>query len=261
MNPVLSEILSTGQVLKRDGTAIPLNYNISAQEGAMIQQAIRQVRPRVTLEIGFTYGISTLFICEALREVGGERHIVIDPAPIEGWLEVGLHNVERAGYTSMIELHNESSHRVLPALEREGRRVGVAVIDGWHTFDYAFVDFFYVDRLLDTGGIVIFDDTRYYPAVRKVARYVAEHRRYEPLANDAPHPPSARRAWFERLTSVLRMRALAPVTTPIIRPDVLRPDSRIRLPLDNHIAFRKVSDDLLGDGSNGTRRWDQHIDF
>jgi len=261
MNPVLFEILATGRVVRRDGTIIPLDYNISEQEGAMIQRAIRHVRPRVTLEIGLAYGISTLFICEALKEVGGERHIVIDPASIDGWLDVGLFNVERAGYSSLLELHNEPSHRVLPALERDGRRVGVAVIDGWHTFDYALVDFFYVDRLLETGGIVMFDDTRHYPAIRKVARYVAEHRRYAPMANEPAEPATRRRAMFDRLTSVLRVSALAPLTTRLIRPDVLRPDRALGLPLDNHIAFRKVSEDLLGDGSNGTRRWDQHVDF
>jgi hypothetical protein len=86
MNPVLAEILDTGQVATPDGSTVPLNYNISAEEGATLQRLIRAVKPRVTLEIGFAYGVSTLFICEALAEVGGERHIVIDPLP-DGRLE------------------------------------------------------------------------------------------------------------------------------------------------------------------------------
>jgi hypothetical protein len=27
------------------------------------------------------------------------------------------------------------------------------------------------------------------------------------------------------------------------------------------VALRKNGDDVLGDGRNGSRRWDQHIDF
>jgi predicted O-methyltransferase YrrM len=261
MNPVLTEILSTKRVLKRDGSTIPLDYGISEHEGVTLQRLMREVRPRVTLEIGFAYGISTLFICEALREVGGERHIVIDPGPLDGWLDVGLFNTERAGYASMLEFRNESSHRALPALEREGCHVQLAVIDGWHTFDYTFVDFFYVDRILDVGGIVMFDDTEHYPAVRKVARYVAIHRRYVPLPNEPTRRPTRRRAMFNRLTSVLRTRPLGLLAKDLIRPDVLQPDAELGLPADNHIAFRKVGDDTLGDGSGGTRKWDQHVDF
>ena len=261
MNSVLVEILNTKRVLKRDGTVIPLDYGISVQEGTMLQRLIREVKPRITLEIGMAYGISTLFICEALQEVGGERHIVIDSGPVEGWLETGLFNVERAGYRSLVEFRNESSHRALPALEREGLHVGIAVIDGWHTFDYAFVDFFFVDRLLDVGGVVIIDDTEYYPAIRKVARYVATHRRYVPLANEPVRQPTRRRAMFNRLTSVLRTPLLRPLARHLVRPDVLQLDAALGLPPDNHIAFRKLGDDLLGDGSNGTRKWNQHIDF
>jgi predicted O-methyltransferase YrrM len=261
MNPVLAEILSTKRVLKRDGTTIPLDYNISDSEGTALQRLIREVKPRVTLEIGMAYGISTLYICEALKDVGGERHIVIDPGPVEGWLDAGLFNVERAGYASLLEFHNDSSHRVLPALEREGRRVGVAVIDGWHTFDYTFVDFFYVDRLLDVGGVVMFDDAEYYPAIRKVARYVATHRRYAALANEPVRKATTSRAMFNRLTGVLRSRALSRLSRHLIRPDVLQPDATLGLPLDNYIAFRKLGDDVLGNGSEGTRGWNQHIDF
>jgi hypothetical protein len=47
----------------------------------------------------------------------------------------------------------------------------------------------------------------------------------------------------------------------VIRPDVLEDDSVLGLPPDNHIAFQKLGDDLLGDGSDGTRRWDQHVEF
>jgi hypothetical protein len=51
-----------------------------------------------------------------------------------------------------------------------------------------------------------------------------------------------------RLTSVLRMRALALVTTAADSSRRLRPDSDPTA-VDNHIAFRKVSDDPLGDAT------------
>ena len=195
MNPVLADILSTGRIATPDASTVPLNYNISAEEGMALQRFIRATKPRVTLEVGLGYGVSTLFICEALADVGGERHIVIDPDQEIGFKGIGLFTVKRAGYASLIDFHGESSHRVLPALDKAGDRVGLALIDGWHTFDYVLVDFFYIDRLLNVGGIVMFDDTRFYPAVRKVARYVATHRQYVPLANEGAPPQSFRPAY------------------------------------------------------------------
>jgi predicted O-methyltransferase YrrM len=39
---------------------------------------VRELRPELTLEIGFAYGVSTLFITEALRQNGRGHHIVVD---------------------------------------------------------------------------------------------------------------------------------------------------------------------------------------
>jgi hypothetical protein len=54
---------------------------------------------------------------------------------------------------------------------------------------------------------------------------------------------------------------LRPVTRHLLRPDILVPDSALGLNSSDFAAFEKTGDDLPGDGSNGTRRWDQHIDF
>lgn len=260
MNPILSEMLATRRVQTRDGSVVPLDSEISIAEGAALQGFIRARRPRVTLEVGCAFGVSTLFICEALAEVGGHKHIVIDPDQEHGWKGIGLYNAERAGFRSLVEFHGESSYRVLPVLEATGERVGVALIDGWHTFDYAMVDFFFVDRLLDVEGILVLDDTAAYPAIRKLARYIATHRRYEVAGLSAAATAPAR--WLSRAVSgALSSLPIRGVGHRVIRPDILRPDSALGLPPDNFIAFRKTADDVLGNGAGGTRRWDQHSDF
>jgi predicted O-methyltransferase YrrM len=261
MNPVLAEILATRTVVAPDGSTIPLNYEISLEEGAAIQRLIRELKPRVTLEVGCAYGVSTLYICEALAEVGGERHIVIDPFQEQGWKGLGLFSAKRAGFGDLIEFHKEPSHLALPALVKAQRRVDFALIDGWHTFDYVMVDFFYVDLLLTVGGIAMLDDTGFYPAIRKVARYIATHRRYAPIDNGIRRTFSAKRRALNAVSALLGTQPLRAATKYILRPDILQPDSALGLPGGNFIAFRKVTDDPLGDGSSGTRRWDQHVDF
>jgi predicted O-methyltransferase YrrM len=261
MNAVLAEILTTSKVKAPDGSTVTVDHHIHADEGEALQALIRATRPRVTLEIGFAYGISTLYICEALDEVGGSRHIVIDPKQSDVWRNIGLFTVKRSGYGRLIELHQESSHRTLPILEQAGQRIDLALIDGWHTFDYVLLDFFYVDRLLNVGGVVVFDDTFFYPAIRKVARYVAKHRNYVPIGNDGTPLSLVRRRTLSIVLFVLQLPGLRLIAKRLLRPEILQPDCNLNLPSTNFIAFRKVADDLLGDGSVGTRRWDQHIEF
>jgi predicted O-methyltransferase YrrM len=276
MNPVLSQMLATGSVRTADGSTIPLNSEVSAEEGLALQELIRLHKPRVTLEVGLAYGVSALFICEALAEVGGEKHIVIDPyqrgvrsmdfvagpshAMRVGFDGLGLANLDRAGYARLVEFHDEPSYRALPALEAAGQRIDFAFIDGWHTFDYVMLDFFYVDRMLRAGGIVVLDDTG-YPAIRKLARYIATHRSYAVVGGGAGRPPSMKRRLFNALTAALRVPLLSGVSRRLIRAEVLEPDASLGVPSGNFIAFRKTAEDVLGDGSGGSRRWDQHHDF
>src|SRR6516225_9944568 len=80
MNSVLSEILNTGTTKTADGTStIKLHSSISTSEGQLLQRLVRQLNPTVSLEVGLAYGVSALFICDALNVRNGTQHIVIDP--------------------------------------------------------------------------------------------------------------------------------------------------------------------------------------
>src|SRR5262245_3797937 len=90
---VLEEILRREVVRTAAGDELPLHSHISRGEGALLQQIVREVRPTVSLEIGLAYGVSAMFLCEALQEVGADVHIVVDPNQEEEWRGVGLHNL------------------------------------------------------------------------------------------------------------------------------------------------------------------------
>ena len=177
-----------------------------------------------------------------------------------GWRGIGRFTVERAGYAPLLEFHGESSHQVLPMLERQGRRIDLAFIDGWHTFDYALIDFFYADRLLNVGGVIMLDDMG-YPAVRKLARYILTHRRYERLGSGQPSPRSLKRRALSGATAVLRAPLLRRISEHLLRPDALVTDRRLGLDSGTFLTLEKKGEDVLGDGSNDSRRWDQHTDF
>jgi Methyltransferase domain len=70
-----------------------------------------------------------------------------------------------------------------PGLLEEGIKPDFAFVDGMHTFDYAFTDFFFLDKMLKPGGVIIFDDLG-YPSIRKLCRSSSE----TSIIQSAPRP-------------------------------------------------------------------------
>ncbi len=258
MNTVLEGILTDGYVTSADGSIFDVFAQVDRSHGELLQEVIHLVRPAQLLEIGLACGISSLFICDALREIGGVKHTIIDPFQFDDTLKgVGLHNLEKAGYHNLIEFHEDKSHNVLPRFHAEGRRFDFAFIDGSHLFDYVFVDFYYVDLLLRPGGAIVFHDALSYPAVRKVCRYMLTNRAYRVLR------PSVEAIRHESLTRRLAMSApgISHFIKEKFKPEVIESDSRLGLPFYDCIAFEKIRDDLTGECSNESRRWDFHREF
>ena len=133
------------------------------------------------------FGISTLCLCDALcrntpLENGKRPHLVVmDPFQHGSlWQGVGLEQVRSAGFGDVVEFHERSSHAVLPELAAKEYRIQFAFIDGSHMFDHTLIDFFYVDQMLETGGVIVFDDVG-LQSVDAVVRFVLANRHYEPV--------------------------------------------------------------------------------
>jgi predicted O-methyltransferase YrrM len=237
MNQVLADILQSKRSLGRDGkSSIDVHSTISAEEGEMLSRLIAERKPKVSLEIGLAFGISALFICDAMKQAGpNPRHIVIDPAqnaPAH-WQGVGLANLERAGFGGFVEFIEKPSQIALPQLVAAGRKIDFAFIDGEHLFDHVLVDFFFVDQLLDVGGIVVFDDTS-WPSIRTVARFVASNRNYKVVG----------KVGTDEAAKSNRLRHCS--------PESLLADKRLGLE-GQCIAFEKLAED--------TRQCDDHVEF
>ena len=79
MNSVLKRILETGHARAANGELVKVFGNIPAEEGEFLQKIIAEVKPKVSLEVGLAFGVSALFICDALTKVQASRHIIIEP--------------------------------------------------------------------------------------------------------------------------------------------------------------------------------------
>jgi len=249
MNHVLAELLKTGVVVSESGKTHQVHSHIPLQEGHFLQEIVSEVRPSVSREVGLAYGVSALFICDALAHLPNPRHIVIDPHQLQpssthmSFEGMGLQNLRKAGYEHLIEFHGSPSYLSLPSLVSQGTKVDFAFIDGWHTFDFASVDFFYVDLLLRCGGVVVIDDTD-FPSVWKLCHYIVTNRDYS-VTHCLPREEAATRnplRWLGRKSFLACARGLWHVT-----------HHAGLIPYSRCIAFRKEAND--------SRSWDFHRTF
>ena len=178
MNPVLQKMMQTNKVIDHQGSAIDLHSNFGEQAGQMLQKWIKNVDCQNTVEVGLAFGVSSLYILDELASNSGSMHHGIDPMQFnDRWHGLGLENIKRAGLDQYYKFYQEPSFTALPRLYESGKRFQFALIDGWHTFDYTLVDFFYIDKLLDINGVVVFDDVG-YKAIRKVVTFVLSNLDY-----------------------------------------------------------------------------------
>ncbi len=190
--PVLAEIYRDGVVALPSGDSRAVeSTGVGRHEGQRIYEMVLRERPQRTLEVGMALGLSSLWICQALSELGTGHHIAIDPHQAGEFGNAGLANVARAGCAERLTFYEEPSHRVLPRLEAQGLKVDLIFIDGMHLFDYAFVDLFFADRLLRPGGMLIFHDVG-LPGVAKVVRFAVGNLGYVE-ESQPPGTPRARR--------------------------------------------------------------------
>ncbi len=180
MNDLLTTILDTGVVTTPDGESRKLHSNMPRLEGELIQAWVAQQQPQRLLEIGFAYGISTLFICDALGTVDGVQYDIIDNSQRSEWESVGIANMKHAGYGDVYNLHEEDSTLRLSRMVSEGRRFDFVLVDSWHAFDHTLVEFFYINRMLDVGGVVVFDDF-HTAGIKKLTAYIDTYDFYDQL--------------------------------------------------------------------------------
>jgi len=150
---------------------------VTPQEGEFLRRLASGADIRNTVEVGFANGISTLYICSGTAAKPNARHTAIDPGQRTVFKGNGIANVKRAGF-DFLRLIEEPSEVALPRLLQEGEIFDLAFIDGWHTADQTMLDFYYVDRIVRPGGIVIFDDAT-MPSVNKVLHYIAKIPNYK----------------------------------------------------------------------------------
>lgn len=128
----------------------------------VLRRLMLERRPQRTLEVGLSLGGSALVAAASHRDNGAapaRQHTSIDPNQAHDWDNAGLSALQRAGLRGYTDFRPFISAIALPALAAEAARFGLIYVDGSHLFDDVFIDAYYGFRLLEPGGVILFDDS------------------------------------------------------------------------------------------------------
>lgn len=185
MNPVpcklLYEIYESRQVIDPQGGVHKLDQAANIRYCEALFNLVVNLKPKNVVEVGMANGCTSVAILAGLEHNGGEGKLVsIDPGQTSQWKQVGVETVRRAGYAHRHTLMQDFNYNALPKLLAQGFKAELGYIDGWHTFDYCLLDWFYIEKMLTPGGVVGFNDS-HFRAVHKVIKFVMSHRHYQEI--------------------------------------------------------------------------------
>ncbi len=150
-----------------DNNISRINSAIKSQEGNFITEMIQLHHLKSCLEVGCAFGISAMYILSSGEDV---TLISIDPFQSTQWNNNGKKLIKQLNMNHRHKIIEDKSYNALPMLLSK-HKFDFIFIDGWHTFDYTLIDFFYSFLLLNIGGIIIIDDAL-HKGVNKCVRYL-----------------------------------------------------------------------------------------
>lgn len=147
---------------------IKFSSAINSKEGKFITDVIDKHELSNCLEIGMAYGISSFYILS----VKNTKLISIDPYQKEQWSNNGINLIKEFNFQKRHKLMEMKSYIALPKLlEKNQNKFDFIFIDGFHTFDYTLLDFFYSNLLLKINGYILIDDALHH-GVNKCIEYI-----------------------------------------------------------------------------------------
>jgi len=176
VNDTLKEIFKSKKVYGNDNEEIRLTSGVNPKEGFFMYNLLLNKKFTRCLEIGMANGISSLYICEALKKLYDSNELAIkkddfylmsiDPFQKTQWKNVALNNIKKAGLSDYSFLLEKKSYEALPEIlskikDKKLEPFDFIFIDGMHLFDYTLIDFFYSDLILKKGGVIIVDDIKH----------------------------------------------------------------------------------------------------
>lgn len=172
-------------------------------EGDLLFSLIRANGHCKCLETGFHTGSTALYMAAAVEDRDGRVvSICVDD---DESVERGLELLRTTGHDGRHRLVQANSNRALPQMFLAGDRFDFIFMDGWKTFDHLAFEIYLFNQLLETGGVIAFDDA-YMPSVRKAIRLLKRYYGYQEV-DYAAHNQTRRLRLQQLLVGLLIRRS------------------------------------------------------
>jgi predicted O-methyltransferase YrrM len=147
----------------------------SESETVILAQLAYSTRPAASLEIGLALAASCVGIAAARDHLKfGRKHVALDPFQKTRSGSVGLLEIERAGFKDSVRWVAEKSEDYLAAAPARRQRYDFIFIDGAHGIGQVVTDAFLCDRVLNSGGVMVFHDGLLFSTLAAVRHLVEE---------------------------------------------------------------------------------------
>ncbi len=126
--------------------------NVTDEVGMFLHMMIKIKRPQFILEIGCANGYSTIYMAEAVRQVGSKVITVDYSAPT---FTEAKENLKKAGLNSYVDFNFGDAREVIPNIKNPAN-FDFIFVDGQKA---SYIDFWHIikDRL-NPGAVLVWDD-------------------------------------------------------------------------------------------------------
>ena len=134
---------------------------MSLKKAQVMQEFIHKYNVTDILELGFYHGVSTCYMAAALQEVDRGSIVSIDLHSAKKREPNIEELLEKCGYLDTVDFYYEPASynwRLMKLIEAGEKTFDLCYLDGGHDWYNTGYAFFLVDKLLEPGGWIIFDD-------------------------------------------------------------------------------------------------------
>jgi predicted O-methyltransferase YrrM len=134
---------------------------MSLDKARIVTEFIQKHNISNILELGFYHGVSTCYMAAALEALGRGSIVTIDLLSAEQRNPNIEQLLEKCGSRELVEFYYEPvsyNWRLMKLIEENKLKFDLCYLDGGHDWYNTGYAFFLVDKLLRTGGWIIFDD-------------------------------------------------------------------------------------------------------
>lgn len=168
---------ATGCYRNPDGTLDPCHTEIETLEtwGGLL----RCIKPRVVVETGVYFGLSTCYIAAALRDSGvpGAKVYSIDPWELDHY----WNGSDLAPYIEYLPLTSQDAAPRIAHLE-----IDMLFIDSIHTYDQSSWELMTFEPQVREGGYIIMHDSLFFDGVGRTVKHLYDNPRFEVITIETP---------------------------------------------------------------------------